>query len=117
MRSLPRGVRATIRTRRSSALSTLLTKPFSTRRSTAMPIEPGVRSTIGPILSIWTLHCVCPPVVYAFSSETQELAIGGRNVFRDHSLPKLASSISSRLSAQHGIRDAFVLTEQTSKDL
>ena len=29
MRSLPRGVRATIRTRRSSALSTRLTKPFA----------------------------------------------------------------------------------------
>ena len=50
MRSLPRGVRATIRTRRSSALSTRLTKPFATSRSTAILIEPGVRSTIGPIL-------------------------------------------------------------------
>src|ERR1700686_1171807 len=50
MRSLPRGVRATIRTRRSSALSTRLTRPFATRRSTAILIEPGVRSTIGPIV-------------------------------------------------------------------
>ena len=50
MRSLPRGVRATIRTRRFSALSTRLTKPFATRRSTAILIEPGVRSTIGPIV-------------------------------------------------------------------
>jgi predicted metal-binding membrane protein len=50
MRSLPRGVRATIRTRRSSALSTRLTKPFAKRRSTAILIEPGVRSTIGPIV-------------------------------------------------------------------
>ncbi len=48
IRSLPRGVRATIRTRRSSVLSTRLTNPFATRRSTAMLIEPGVRSTIGP---------------------------------------------------------------------
>src|SRR5712691_3077744 len=36
MRSLPRGARATIRTRRSSALSTRLTRPFATRRSTAI---------------------------------------------------------------------------------
>jgi putative DNA primase/helicase len=50
MRSLPRGVRATIRTRRSSTLSTRLTRPFATRRSTAVLIEPGVRSTIGPIV-------------------------------------------------------------------
>src|SRR5258706_16211758 len=50
MRSLPRGVRATIRTRRSSALSTRLTRPFATRRSTRILIEPGVRSTIGPIV-------------------------------------------------------------------
>src|SRR6266404_3819105 len=50
MRSLPRGVRATIRTRRSSALSTRLTRPFATRRSTAILIEPGVRSTTGPIV-------------------------------------------------------------------
>src|SRR5262249_38497992 len=40
----------TIRTRRSSVLSTRLTKPFSTRRSTAILNEPGVRSTIGPIV-------------------------------------------------------------------
>ena len=50
MRSLPRGVRATIRTRLSSALSTRLTRSFATRRSTAILIEPGVRSTIGPIV-------------------------------------------------------------------
>jgi hypothetical protein len=50
MRSLPCGVRATIRTRRSSALSARLTKPFATRRSTATLIEPGVRSTMGPIV-------------------------------------------------------------------
>src|SRR5580704_7363294 len=50
MRSLPRGVRATIRTRRSSLLSTRLTRPLATRRSTAVLIEPGVRSTIGPIV-------------------------------------------------------------------
>ena len=50
MRFLPRGVRATIRTRRSSALSTRLTRPFAARRSTAILIEPGVRSTIGPIV-------------------------------------------------------------------
>src|SRR6266568_1134938 len=50
MRSLPREVRVTIRTRRSSALSTRLTRPFATRRSTAVLIEPGVRLTIGPIV-------------------------------------------------------------------
>jgi hypothetical protein len=50
MRSLPRGVRATVRTRRSSGLSNRLTRPFATRRSTAILIEPGVRSTIGPIV-------------------------------------------------------------------
>src|SRR5437870_4487030 len=42
MSSLPRGVRATVRTRRSSALSTRLTSPFATRRSTAILIEPGL---------------------------------------------------------------------------
>src|SRR5207302_9831423 len=51
MRALPRGVRATIRTRRSWVLSTRLTRPFATRRPTAALIEPGVRSTIGPIIS------------------------------------------------------------------
>src|ERR1700689_2296640 len=50
MRALPGGVRAPIRTRRSSLLSTRLTKPFAKRRSTAILIEPGVRSTIGPIV-------------------------------------------------------------------
>ena len=50
MSSFPRGVRVTIRTRRSSVLSTRLTRPFATRRSTAILIEPGVRSTIGPIV-------------------------------------------------------------------
>lgn len=44
------GVRATIRTRRSSVLSTRVTKPFAKRRSTAILIEPGVRWTIGPIV-------------------------------------------------------------------
>ena len=39
MRALPRADRATIRTPRSSALSTRLTRPFATRRSTAMLIE------------------------------------------------------------------------------
>jgi hypothetical protein len=34
-------VRATIRTRRSSPLSTRVTRAFATRRSTAMLIEPG----------------------------------------------------------------------------
>lgn len=50
MRSLPCEVRATIRMRRSSAVSTRLTRPFATSRSTAILIEPGVRSTIGPIV-------------------------------------------------------------------
>src|ERR1700676_1747671 len=50
MRSFPRGVRAMIRPRRSSALSTRVTKPFAKRRSTAILIEPGVKSTIGPIV-------------------------------------------------------------------
>src|SRR5271169_2895256 len=46
---LPFGVSDTIRTRRSSGLSTRITKPLSTRRSTAVLIEPGVRNTFGPI--------------------------------------------------------------------
>jgi hypothetical protein len=50
MRSLPRGERATMRTRRSWVLSTRLTRPFATRRSTAVLMEPGVKSTIGPIV-------------------------------------------------------------------
>jgi len=50
MRSLPRAERATIRTRRSWVLSSRLTRPFAKRRSTAILIEPGVRSTIGPIV-------------------------------------------------------------------
>jgi hypothetical protein len=45
--SLPFGVSDTIRTRRSSGLSTRITNPLSTRRSTAVLIEPGVR-VIGP---------------------------------------------------------------------
>ena len=50
MRSLPRAERATIRTRRSWVLSTRLTRPFAKRRLTAVLIDPGVRSTIGPII-------------------------------------------------------------------
>jgi hypothetical protein len=48
--SLPFGVSDTIRTRRSSGLSTRPTKPLPTRRSTAVLIEPGVRCTFGPIV-------------------------------------------------------------------
>ncbi len=48
--SLPFGVSDTIRTRRSSALSTRLTRPLSNRRSMATLIEPGVRYTFGPII-------------------------------------------------------------------
>src|SRR6202165_5973933 len=48
--SLPFGVSDTIRTRRSSGLSTRLTNPLSRRRSTAVLIEPGVRNTFGPIV-------------------------------------------------------------------
>src|SRR6476661_4474750 len=48
--SLPFGVSDTTRTRRSSGLSTRLTRPLSTRRSTAVLIEPGVRYTFGPIV-------------------------------------------------------------------
>src|SRR5260370_31129845 len=48
--SLPFGVSDTIRTRRSSGLSTRLTTPLSTRRSTAVLIDPGVRYTFGPIV-------------------------------------------------------------------
>src|SRR5713101_5842305 len=47
---LPFGVSDTTRTRRSSGFSTRLTKPLSTRRSTAVLIEPGVRYTFGPIV-------------------------------------------------------------------
>jgi hypothetical protein len=43
-------VRATLRTRRSSALSTRLTEPVSKRPSTAILIEPVARSTIEPIV-------------------------------------------------------------------
>src|ERR1700737_309041 len=50
IKSLPFGVSDTIRTRRSSGLSTRLTRPLSTRRSTAVLIEPGVRYTFGPIV-------------------------------------------------------------------
>src|SRR5216683_360704 len=46
---LPFVVSDTTRTRRSSGLSTRLTRPLSTRRSTAVLIEPGVRYTFGPI--------------------------------------------------------------------
>ncbi len=48
--SLPFEVSDTIRTRRSSGLSTRLTRPLPTRRSTAVLIEPGVRCTFGPIV-------------------------------------------------------------------
>jgi len=48
--SLPLGVSDTIRTRRSSELSTRLTRPLSCRRSMATLIEPGVRYTFGPIV-------------------------------------------------------------------
>jgi hypothetical protein len=48
--SLPFGVSDTTRTRRSSGLSSRLTRPLSTRRSTAVLIEPGVRYTFGPIV-------------------------------------------------------------------
>src|SRR5216683_7963939 len=47
---LPFGVSDTTRTRRSSGLSTRLTRPLSTRRSTAVLIEPGVRNTFGPMV-------------------------------------------------------------------
>jgi hypothetical protein len=48
--SLPFGVSDTTRTRRSSGLSTRLTRPLSNRRSMATLIEPGVRYTFGPIV-------------------------------------------------------------------
>src|SRR5713101_7274169 len=48
--SLPFGVRDTTRTRRSSGLSTRLTRPLPNRRSMATLIEPGVRYTFGPIV-------------------------------------------------------------------
>jgi hypothetical protein len=48
--SLPFAVSDTTRTRRSSGLSIRLTRPLSTRRSTAVLIEPGVRWTFGPIV-------------------------------------------------------------------
>jgi hypothetical protein len=41
---------ADVRTRRSLVLSTRVTKSLEKRRSTATLIEPGVRSTIGPIV-------------------------------------------------------------------
>src|SRR5260221_8208780 len=47
---LPFGVSDTMRTRRSLGLSTRPTKPLSTRRSTAVLIEPGVRCTFGPMV-------------------------------------------------------------------
>jgi hypothetical protein len=48
--SLPFVVSDTIRTRRSSGLSTRPTRPLSNRRSMATLIEPGVRYTFGPIV-------------------------------------------------------------------
>src|SRR6266850_3307814 len=48
--ALPFGVSDTIRTRRSSGLSTRLTRPLSNRRSMATLIEPGVRYTFGPMV-------------------------------------------------------------------
>jgi hypothetical protein len=48
--SLPFAVSETTRTRRSSGLSIRLTRPLSTRRSTAVLIDPGVRLTFGPIV-------------------------------------------------------------------
>src|SRR5712671_487924 len=48
--SLPFGVSDTTRTRRSSGLSTRLTRPLSNSRSTATLIDPGVRFTFGPIV-------------------------------------------------------------------
>src|ERR1700682_3772681 len=48
--SLPFGVSDTTRTRRSSRLSTRVTKPLSNSRSTATLIEPGVRFTFSPIV-------------------------------------------------------------------
>src|SRR2546427_451195 len=48
--SLPFDVSDTTRTRRSSGLSTRLTKPLAKRRSTATLIDPGVRNTFGPIV-------------------------------------------------------------------
>src|SRR6266481_4461037 len=47
---LPFGVSDTMRTRRSSGLSTRLTKPLARRRSMATLIEPGVRYTFGPMV-------------------------------------------------------------------
>src|SRR5882757_7360002 len=46
--SFPFVVSDTIRTRRSSGLSSRLTRPLSNRRSMATLIEPGVRYTFGP---------------------------------------------------------------------
>src|SRR5713226_569853 len=45
--SLPFAVSDTTRTRRSSGLSTRLTRPLSNRRSMATLIDPGVRWTFG----------------------------------------------------------------------
>jgi hypothetical protein len=50
IKSLPLVVSETTRTRRSSGLSIRLTRPLSTRRSTAVLIDPGVRLTFGPIV-------------------------------------------------------------------
>src|SRR5437667_149140 len=50
MTDFPRGVKATMRTRRSWEHSARLTKPLETSRSTATLIDPGVRLTFGPIV-------------------------------------------------------------------
>src|SRR5690242_9739701 len=103
MRSLPRGVRATIRTRRSSALSTRLTRPFATRRSTAILIEPGVRLMIGPIVltgkgplcrlativcTLWTLHAKWLTICQGFgtfqTNKPQWTNFGESSVVRGH---------------------------------
>jgi len=53
MTSLPRGVRATVRTRRSSALAARLTRPFATKRSTAILIEL-YPNRVNPGWALWS---------------------------------------------------------------
>ena len=66
--SLPFGVSETTRTRRSSGLSTRLAKSLSTRRSTAVLIDPGVRFTFGSIVFTGKPKALCLAVLPVFGS-------------------------------------------------
>ena len=97
LRSLPLGVRSTIRTRRSLALSTRLTRPFSyERRSTAVLIEPeGQIHDRAYRIDKAKALCAAVPAILPKSEELSPVS----------SIPAAAYFVRARI--------AFIITSQT----